>query len=176
MIAHPAMLDVSRELVSYVSSLLGRHRRSIGTPRGSRALACWKQAVFVLVWLRSKPNLTVHGAAFGISQSTAYRYLHEAIDVLADQAPDLHEALERAAADGLSHLILDGKVFATDRCRMKTVSVKGRIIDERYSGKTSAFGGTSSLASFPRSAAKVSAGSSCGDASRTRRRAQTSAS
>jgi hypothetical protein len=32
--------------------------------------------------------------------STAYRYLHEGIDVLAAQAPDLHQVLRRAQAEG----------------------------------------------------------------------------
>jgi hypothetical protein len=34
----------------------------------------------------------------GISRATAYRYLEEIIAVLADEAPELHEALERAAS------------------------------------------------------------------------------
>lgn len=88
-----------------------------------------------------KPNITRHGIAFKISQSTAYRYLHEGIDVLADQAPDLHETLGRAAGGGLAHLELDGKIFASDRCREKTVSVKGESVDAWFSGKTGGFGG-----------------------------------
>ena len=32
----------------------------------------------------------------GISQATAYRYLDEAVGVLAARAPDLHDALQRA--------------------------------------------------------------------------------
>jgi hypothetical protein len=139
-IAHPAMLDVSRRLVRFVCSLLRRERTRRGTPKGGRALTCWKQAIFALAWFRDRPNLARHGKAFGISQATAYRYLHEAIDVLAAQAPGLHEALDRAAADGLPHLILDGKVFDSDRCRIKTTSVKGKTIDAWYSGKTNDFG------------------------------------
>ena len=119
------MLDVSRDLVRYVSALLRQERRAVGTPTGSRALTCWKQAVFALVWFRFKPSITVHGAAFGISQSTVYRYLHEVVDVLADQAPDLHEALERAVADGWPHLVLDGKVFATRMAARLTPWVRG---------------------------------------------------
>jgi predicted alpha-1,6-mannanase (GH76 family) len=37
----------------------------------------------------------------GISRTTAYRYLDEVITVLADEAPDLREALERARDEGL---------------------------------------------------------------------------
>ena len=36
--------------------------------------------------------------------------------MLAAQAPDLHEALQQVAEQGWSHVILDGKVFRTDRC------------------------------------------------------------
>jgi hypothetical protein len=39
----------------------------------------------------------------------------EVIGVLAAQAPDLHDALRKAKQDGVTHLILDGKLFSTDR-------------------------------------------------------------
>ena len=61
--------------------------------------------------------------------------------VLAAQAADLHEALERAEAEGLPHVILDGKIIPADRCREKTISVKGKVIDLWYSGKAHAHGG-----------------------------------
>jgi len=48
------------------------------------------------------------GAGFGLSRTTAYRYRDEVLDVLADQAPDLQEALETAKARGCAYLILDG--------------------------------------------------------------------
>jgi hypothetical protein len=67
--------------------------------------------------------------------------LSEVTGVLAAQAPDLKQALERARADGLPHLILDGKVVETGRCREKTISTKGTVIDLWYSGKTHDFGG-----------------------------------
>ncbi|MEU7696238.1 MULTISPECIES: transposase family protein [Microbispora] len=140
MIAYPATLDVPRELLGYVGRLLYRERRRRGTPKNSRRLTCFHQALFALAWFRSKPNIRLHGIAFGLSQATAYRYLHEAIDVLSTQAPDLHQALDRAVAAGVPHLILDGKIFNTDRCRIKTTSVKGETIDAWFSGKTSDFG------------------------------------
>jgi DDE superfamily endonuclease len=140
-IAYPAMLDVSADLIRFVARLLRAERRSRGTRTRTRALTCRVQALFAIAWFRDRPNLTRHGKAFAISQATAYRYLHEVIDVLAALAPDLHQALEQAAADGLPHLVLDGKIFNTDRCRTKTVSVKGQTIDAWYSGKTHDFGG-----------------------------------
>ncbi len=61
--------------------------------------------------------------------------------MLADHAPDLHEALRRAKDDGLAHVILDGKVFSADRLAEKTTSVKGKQIDRWYSGKAHEHGG-----------------------------------
>lgn len=101
-IAYPAMLDVSRELVTYVSRLLAAERRTRGTRRNSRALSCGKQALFAVAWFRKREDIPVLGTGFGISRATAYRYHDEAIRVLAEQAPDLHEALEQAKEDGLT--------------------------------------------------------------------------
>lgn len=53
--------------------------------------------------------------ALSATVATAYRYLHEGLTVLADHAPDLSTALERAAAAGYTHLNLDGTVIRTDR-------------------------------------------------------------
>lgn len=69
----------------------------------------------------------------GVSRATAYRYLDEGIAVLAARASDPHEALEQAKTGGLPYVILDGKVVESDRCTEKTVSVKGKLIDLRYS-------------------------------------------
>jgi hypothetical protein len=149
-IAYSAMLDVPRELVDHLSGLLATERKTRGTRRRSRALTCWKQALFVLVWFRKREDLTTLGAGFGISRATAYRYLAEAITVLAALAPDLHEALHRAASDGMAYLILDGKVFSADRCAAKTTSVKGEQIDLWYSGKAHEHGGNIQALSSPR--------------------------
>jgi hypothetical protein len=140
-ISYPAMLDVSVELIRFVVRLLRTERKVRGTRKSTRALTCWHQAVFAIAWFRDRPDIARHGKAFGISQATAYRYLHEVIDVLAAQAPDIHQALQRAAEEGIPHLILDGKVFDSDRLRLKTTSVKGEQIDAWYSGKTHDFGG-----------------------------------
>ena len=115
MIAYRAMLDVPRELVAYLSRLLAAERRARGTRRATRALTCWYQALLVLAWFRKGGDKALLGTGFGISRATAYRYLAEGIEVLTAQAPDLHEALARVADEGWSHVILDGKLFATDR-------------------------------------------------------------
>jgi hypothetical protein len=134
-------LDVSRALVRYVAKLLSAERRRLGTRRGTRALTPFHQARFALAYLRDRVEIERLGAGFGLSRATAYRYIAEAVRVLSEQAPDLQEALERAAEDGLSHLILDGTIIECDRLSETKISKKGREIDAWYSGKTRDFGG-----------------------------------
>src|SRR4029079_19266317 len=94
-----------------------------------------RQALLVLVWMRTKSEVAVIGAGFGVPRATAYRYRDEALTVLAAQAPDLHEALQQVAEQGWSHVILDGKLIRTDRCAETATSVKGETINAWYSGK-----------------------------------------
>jgi DDE superfamily endonuclease len=140
-IAYRATLDVPRELVQPVAKLLLAERRRRGTPRGSRALTCFWQAVLALRWFRDRTTPDALARDHGISRATAYRYLDEVIAVLAGQAPDLHQALERAKDAGFSHVILDGKVIEADRCKEPAISVKGQVIDLWYSGKAHTHGG-----------------------------------
>ena len=129
MIAYRATVDVPRELAQFTARLLLAERRRRGTPKGSRALTCFWQAVLGLRWFRdcTTPEALAHDHQ--ISRATAYRYCDEVIDVLAAQAPELHEALQRAKEEGLPHVILDGTIICADRCREKTVSVRGELID-----------------------------------------------
>jgi hypothetical protein len=139
-IAYGAMVDVPRELVRYLARLLAAERRARGTRKGARALTCFRQALMALVWFRKNEDKTLLGAGFGVSRATAYRYVAEALAVLSSQAPDLHTALRRVADEGWSHVVLDGKLFATDRLAETTTSVKGETIDAWYSGKHRDFG------------------------------------
>ena len=135
MISYRVILDVPFQLALFVSGLLAEHRHEIGTRAGTRALTCWKQAVFALAWFRDRPDIRRLGAGFGISQATAYRYKDEAIEVLAAKAPSLREALDKAVEQGLAYLILDGTLLSSDRCAGKKTSKKGKEIDAWYSGK-----------------------------------------
>ena len=135
MLSYRVILDVPLPLVLFVSRLLAAHRRELGTRDGTRALSCWKQAVFALAWFRDRPDIRRLGQGFGISQATAYRYKDEAVEVLAASAPSLREALDKAIGQGLSYLILDGTLISSDRCAGKKSSRKGREIDKWYSGK-----------------------------------------
>jgi hypothetical protein len=140
-IAYRATLDVPRELVQFTAKLLWAERRRRGTPRGSRALTCFWEAVLGLRWFRDRATPEALARDHGISRATAYRYVDEVIAVLAEQAPDLHQALERAQDEGLPHVILDGKIIPCDRCKEPAISVKGQVIDLWYSGKAHRHGG-----------------------------------
>jgi hypothetical protein len=109
-IAYRATLDVPREVVWFLAKLLAAERQRRGTPRGSRALTCFWQAVPGLRWFRDRTAADALARDHRISRATAYRYLDEVVTVLAEQAPDLREALEHAKDKGFSHLILDGKI------------------------------------------------------------------
>ena len=141
MIAYRATLDIPRELAWFVAKLLAAERAQRGTPKGSRALTCFWQAVLGLRWFRDRTSPDALARDHGVSRATAYRYLDEVITVLAAEAPQLHQALERAKDAGFSHVILDGKIIACDRCKEPALSVKGEVIDVWYSGKAHAHGG-----------------------------------
>jgi hypothetical protein len=68
----------------------------------------------------------------GIFRATAIGYLDEVITVLAEQAPDLHEALRRAQS-GPPLVILAEKVFSTDRAARRPPAIKqpadGQVLD-----------------------------------------------
>jgi hypothetical protein len=134
-------LDVDRELVRFVAKLLAAERRRRHTPRRSRALTCFWQAVLGLRWFRDRTRPDALARDHSISRATAYRYRDDVIDVLAGQAPDLHQALQRASEEGLPHVVLDGTIIESDRCREPAISVKGEVIDLWYSGKAHAHGG-----------------------------------
>jgi len=140
-ISYRATLDVPRELAQYLGRLLHTQRRDRGTRKGARALTCYGQAVMGLRWFRQNTDITALARDHGISRATGYRYLDEIITVLAEQAPDLHAALRHAKNQGLAHVVLDGKIFPTDRLAEKTTSAKGEQIDRWYSGKAHEHGG-----------------------------------
>ncbi|WP_171109602.1 MULTISPECIES: transposase family protein [Streptomyces] len=145
MVTYVATLDVPRHVVEFLARLLAAHRRRIGTPKGSRALGPFRQAVLVLRWFRERGCVHCLARDAGVSQATGYRYLHEGIDVLAGQAPDLHEVLSRCQRAGMTHLILDGTLIESDRL----AGVRDNGNDLWFSQKHKAFGGNIQFLSAP---------------------------
>jgi hypothetical protein len=99
--------------------LLAAHRREIGTRKGTRRLGCYRRALFGLAWFRDKGDIPRLGAGFGLSQSTAYWYLDEVIEVLAARALGLAGQLQRALAEGTPYLILDARSWTPTGARRK---------------------------------------------------------
>jgi hypothetical protein len=144
-ITYTATLDVGRETVETLARLLREHRVRLGTRQRTRALGVFKQGVLVLRWFVDGARLCELARDNSVSVPTAYRYLHEGLTVLADHAPDLSTALERAAVAGYTHLNLDGTVIRTDR-----VAAPGpNKADLWWSGKHKHHGGNVQVISAP---------------------------
>jgi hypothetical protein len=99
----------------------------------------------VLRWFCEGTGLTQLARDNAIGRSTAYRYLHEGIDVLAAAAPGLRGALLAARAAGHPHVTVDGTLIRTDRCHIPGPTARtdrsGRQVDLWWSGKHAAHGG-----------------------------------
>src|SRR5699024_7467171 len=81
----------------------------------------------------------------GISQDTAYRYLHEAVAVIADRAPELTDVLERGLEQGWTYVCLDGTLIETSRSSVRSPSG----YDLWYSGKHKRHGGNVQVLTDP---------------------------
>lgn len=137
MIGYRATLDVPVQTLQRFTGWLLQHRRRIGTPRGSRRASARTQAVMVLRWFRQNSPMRMLARDADLPISTAYRYLHEGITVLAEHGPDLHDVLERGRREGWSHVSLDGTLIETDRVAARTETGN----DLWYSGKHKHHGG-----------------------------------
>ena len=146
MITYSATLDVPAETATLLTDLLIAERLRRGTGVGARAASAREQAVLVLRWFREDADMTVLAADSGISIATGYRYLHEGIDALAAHAPDLHQVLEAGKAAGWTHVVLDGTLIRTDRCRVTNPDTGH---DLWFSGKHHAHGGNVQIVSDP---------------------------
>ena len=144
MISYCATLDLSCDLATAVARLLAAHRRTIATRARTRALTPWAQAVLVLRFFRDATVIKALAREDAIALPTAYRYVHEGIDVLAEVAPDLRQVIDDACAQGLEHLLLDGTVIATDRAGDPHHSV-----DRWYCGKHKHHGGNVQVIAGP---------------------------
>ncbi len=111
MLAYPATIALSTRTLTHLADLLRARRRSKGTRW--RRLSPGQQALMALAHLRNGDTYHRLAAGFRVGVSTVYRYLREAIDLLAAHAIPLHRAVYLACR--LLYVILDGTLIPIDR-------------------------------------------------------------
>ncbi|WP_369811067.1 transposase family protein [Quadrisphaera sp. DSM 44207] len=137
LVSHPARLSICALTLKAVTGLVARARRSPSARPWQRAATVHVQVLLVVRWLRWRIDLLTLARDAGISIATAYRYLHEGLEAIADQAPELNEVLQRAHRSGEVFVCLDGTLVPTDRVAARTP----RGNDAWYSGKHRHHGG-----------------------------------
>jgi len=148
--SHRARLDVSIPVLKAVSRWIARHRRRAGTRPSQRAATVHTQVVLALKWLRHRLDLRVLALQARVSIATAYRYLHEALDVIASHVPDLHDVLADARAREVPYLCLDGTLIPTDRVAEWVEGEGGKRGHHLwFSGKHRRFGGNVQVLTDP---------------------------
>lgn len=95
MLVYPSGVDVSSSALRFLSAKLRQHRRELGTRW--RRLSPGRQALLALAHLRNGHPHAQLAAGFGVGTTTAYRYVAEAVDLLAALAPTLEEAARTAS-------------------------------------------------------------------------------
>ena len=113
MLFYRAALPLSRQTLAYVTGVIRRHRASIGSVW--RRLNPGRQALLVLVHLRKGEPFAQVAAGFGVGTATAWRYVHEAVALLAARAPKIRAAVRAAKKAGMPFVVVDGTLIRTDR-------------------------------------------------------------
>ncbi len=113
MLFYPAALPLSRRTLTYVTGIIRRHRQQICSPW--RRLSPAQQALLVLAYLRKGETFAGLAAGFGIGTATAWRYVTEAVALLAARAPKLCRALADAQRAGHAYVVIDGTLMPIDR-------------------------------------------------------------
>jgi hypothetical protein len=110
-LVYPSAIDLFSRTLQRFAVLLAGHRRRIGSRW--RRLTCGRQALLVLAHLRCGDTYARLAAGFHIGIATVYRYIHEAVDLLASLAPTLEQAMETVRRK--AYVILDGMLLPIDR-------------------------------------------------------------
>jgi hypothetical protein len=121
MLFYRAALPLSRSTLTYLAGVVRRHRKAIGS--------CWRklnpgqQALLVLVHLRKGETFAGLAAGFGVGTATAWRYVQEAVALLAGRAPKLDAVLRSASQRGHAFAVIDGTLIPIDRGRRRPAAL-----------------------------------------------------
>jgi hypothetical protein len=123
MLFYPAALPLSRQALTYVTGVIGRHRKQIASPW--RKLSCGQQALLVLAYLRKGETFAELAAGFGIG-TAAWRYATETVGLLAARSPKLRAALRDAKEAGYACVVIDGTLIPIGRVAADRPFCSGR--------------------------------------------------
>ena len=105
MLSYPSGMTVSSRALGVLSDALRAQRNQRRTRW--RKLSPGRQALLVVAHLRKGETYADLACGFRIGTSTVYRYIREALELLAAMAPTLAQAIEvletRAFAEGVKH-------------------------------------------------------------------------
>ncbi|GAB7051234.1 hypothetical protein JCM9534A_63600 [Catenuloplanes indicus JCM 9534] len=110
-LSYPATISLSTRTLNHLTGHIRRHRHQQRSRW--RRLTPRDQALLALAHLRNGDTYTRLAAGFGIGVTTAWRYVQEAIALLAAAAPDLATAMDRIRR--YPYVILDGTLIPIDR-------------------------------------------------------------
>jgi hypothetical protein len=125
-LSYPSGMTVSSRALGMLADALRRHRSERATRW--RKLSPGHQALLVVAYLRKGETYADLACGFQVGTSTVYRYIREALALLAAMAPTLDQAIEVASRKAF--VILDGTLLRIDRVGM--ASGRDRAF---YSGK-----------------------------------------
>ncbi|KOG29095.1 MULTISPECIES: IS5/IS1182 family transposase [Streptomyces] len=122
MLVYPSSIDLSSRTLRFLTGQLAIRRGEIGTRW--RRLSAGRQALLALAHLRCGDTYAQLATGFGIGVATVYRYIREAVEVLAALAPTLAEAMKTIRAKAF--VILDGTLLPIDRIAADTPYYSGK--------------------------------------------------
>ncbi|MFF3495297.1 transposase family protein [Streptomyces sp. NPDC002795] len=122
MLVYPSAIDLSSRTLRFLAGRLSARQAEIGTRW--RRLPAGRQALLALAHLRCGDTYAQLAAGFGIGLATAFRYIREAIEVLAARAPTLDEAVRVIREKAF--VILDGTLLPIDRIAADTPYYSGK--------------------------------------------------
>ena len=94
MLFYRAALPLSSKTLNFTAGVVRRHLKAIGSRW--RKLNPGHEALLVLAYLRKGETFALLAAGFGVSTTTAWRYVNETAELLAARAPKLRKVIQEA--------------------------------------------------------------------------------